>query len=108
MLMVSLRWPIVALLLAVALAVWSSCTRLRYCRLVLLAFSWMITCIILFYAGLLLWILRDGLGPDSLPTSYGMTAVQRFLSSSWTLFFVLIVPVVCTVFHRVSAKRAEI
>jgi hypothetical protein len=108
MLIVSLRWPVVALLLAATLAVWSSLTRIHYCRLVLLALSWVITCVVLFYVGLLLWILRDGLGPDSLPTSYGVAAIWRFLSSSWTLSSIFIIPVLCTVFHRVSPKKAKI
>jgi hypothetical protein len=90
---------------ATASAVWSSATASPARRHWLLLIAWLLTAVELAGTGSLFWILRDGLGPDSV-TSGGTIAISRFAKSVWFPFVIIVLaPALCSFLGR--AKRKE-
>lgn len=56
--------------------------RTNIVRLILVVSFWLVTLVIGGWNLMLAWVLRDGLGSDSV-TSYGGVAIARFLSGAW-------------------------
>jgi hypothetical protein len=90
---------------AAALAVWSSATTQCRRRRILLFASWSLTSIVFGVVGTFLWALRDGLGPDSAPST-GFAAVRRFARDAWLpSLIIIVVPTVCSLLRRARFDR---
>src|SRR5581483_5590489 len=75
--------------IAAGAAIWSSLTRSGRRRRRLLTISWIITGIVFAIVDAIFWILRDGLGPDSI-RSTGLVATRRLAHDAWFPSFAII------------------
>lgn len=90
---------------AACAAVCSSVTLTYLRRRLLLTAAWVVTIAILVVVGAFIWLLRDGLGPDSIPTT-GIAALGRFAHDFWIpLLIIVAVPMVCSFFGRACRIR---
>jgi membrane protease YdiL (CAAX protease family) len=82
--------------------IWSSITRSRRRRRLLLSCAWLFTGFVFAIVAAIFWLLRDGLGPDSI-RSTGATAARRFGHDAWfPLLVIVIIPAICSAVSRAS------